>query len=81
MTRTLSILAAAALLALPAAQAEARSTRAPAKTQFAKIQSNPAIKARQNAMNDFSARMSRLDALMGVPTTTSVRSRSAEAGR
>jgi Ni/Co efflux regulator RcnB len=79
MTRTLTILAAAALLALPVAQAEARSTRAQVKTQLA--QSNPAIKARQNAMNDFSARMSRLDALMGVPGTTSVRSRSAEAGR
>lgn len=86
MTRTLTILAAAALLTSPVARAEARATRAPAKTQvakapLAKAQNNPAVKARQNALNDFSARMSRLDALMGVPATNSVRARSAEAGR
>jgi len=85
MTRTLTLLAAAALLALPVARAEARATRAPAKTQvtasLARARNNPALRARQNAMNGFSARMSRLDALMGVPAAASVRARSAEAGR
>jgi len=76
MIRTLTIAALAALLALPAAQAEARARHTPAKAQ-----PSAAIKARQNVMNDFNARMSRLDALMGVPSTSSVRARSAEAGR
>jgi hypothetical protein len=76
MTRSLTIAALAALLAVPAAQAEARARHATAKAQ-----PSAAIKARQNVMNDFNARMSRLDALMGVPSTSSVRARPAEAGR
>lgn len=76
MKRTLTLLSAAALLAVPVAEAQARPTRAPAKAQ-----TSAAIKARQNAMDGFSARMSRLDALMGVPRAASARSRSAEAGR
>ncbi|MBP2495666.1 outer membrane lipoprotein-sorting protein [Methylobacterium sp. PvP062] len=76
MTRSLTIAALAALLAVPAAQAEARARHATAKAQ-----PSAAIKSRQNVMNDFNARMSRLDALMGVPSTSSVRARSAEAGR
>ncbi|RUP18613.1 hypothetical protein [Methylobacterium sp.] len=76
MTRSLTIAALAALFAVPAAQAEARARHATAKAQ-----PSAAIKARQNVMNDFNARMSRLDALMGVPSTSSVRARSAEAGR
>lgn len=76
MTRSLTIAALAALLAVPAAQAEARARHATAKAQ-----PSAALKARQNVMNDFNARMSRLDALMGVPSTSSVRARSAEAGR
>lgn len=76
MTRSLTIAALAALLAVPAAQAEPRARHATAKAQ-----PSAAIKARQNVMNDFNARMSRLDALMGVPSTSSVRARSAEAGR
>ncbi|MHB2205987.1 hypothetical protein [Methylobacterium sp. CM6257] len=75
MTRTLTILSLAALLAATAV-AEARPVRAPAKPP-----ANAALKARQNAMDGFSARMSRLDALMGMPSTTAARSRSAEAGR
>ncbi|KAA0125641.1 hypothetical protein CIW48_00605 [Methylobacterium sp. P1-11] len=76
MTRTLTIAALAALLAVPAVQAEARARHTPAKAQ-----PGAAIKARQTVMNGFNARMSRLDALMGVPTTSSIRARSAEAGR
>lgn len=76
MTRSLTIAALAALLAVPAAQAEARARHATAKAQ-----PSAALKARQNVMNDFNARMSRLDALMSVPSTSSVRARSAEAGR
>ncbi|WCS22604.1 hypothetical protein LOK46_15500 [Methylobacterium sp. NMS14P] len=76
MTRTLTIAALAALLAVPAVQAEARPRHTPAKAQ-----PSAAIKARQTVLNDFNARMSRLDALMGAPSTSSVRARSAEAGR
>ena len=72
MKRTLTLLSAAALLAVPVAEAQARPTRA---------QTSAAIKARQNAMDDFSARMSRLDAQKGVPRAGSARARSAEAGR
>jgi outer membrane lipoprotein-sorting protein len=74
MTRTLTLAALALLLVAPAAQAG--PTRA-----HAKAQPNPALKARQAAINDFSARMTRLDRLMGVPSATGARSRSAEAGR
>jgi hypothetical protein len=74
VTRTLTIAALAALLVAPAAQA--RGIRA-----HAKAPPNAAIKTRQVAMDDFSARMSRLDRLMGVPSATGARSRSAEAGR
>jgi hypothetical protein len=76
MNRTLTIAALAALLASPAIQAEARARHVPAKAQ-----PSAAIKARQNVLNGFNARMSRLDALMGVPSTSSARARSAEAGR
>lgn len=38
----------------------------------------PSVKARQTAMDGFSARMSRLDALMGTPSVTRTRSASAE---
>ena len=76
MRRTLTTLAVAALLLGSAAQAEARTIRVPAKAP-----PSAAIKARQTAMNDFSARMCRLDRLMGLPSTPALRSRSAEAGR
>jgi phage terminase small subunit len=72
MTRIPTILSAVALAALSGLAAEARP---------AKPQPNPALKARASAMNDFQARMSRLDALMGVQPAARVRSRSAEAGR
>ena len=73
MIRILTIVCVAALLIAPAA--EARSTRSSVKEP-----STAALKARQTALNDFNARMSRLDRLMGVPSTTIVRSRSAQAG-
>ncbi|WP_457104265.1 hypothetical protein [Methylobacterium sp. P5_C11] len=76
MTRTLTIATLAALLAVSAVEAEARARHTPPE-----VQHNAAIKARQSVMNDFDARMSRLDALMGLPTARSVRARSAEAGR
>ncbi|RUP15623.1 MAG: hypothetical protein EKK43_05920 [Methylobacterium sp.] len=76
MKPTLTIAALAALLAVPTIQAEARPRQAAAK-----VQPSAALKARQTVMNDFNARMSRLDALMGVPKSSSVRARSAEAGR
>ena len=74
MTRTLAVLSLSALLAASAAEAR------PAH-HAAQPQPSAAIKARQTAVDDFNARMSRLDALMGVPSTRSLRSRSAEAGR
>ncbi len=74
MIRTLTLLSLAAFLAAPVA--EARPARDPAKPEL-----SAAIKARQSAMNDFSARMSRLDALMGMRPAAPVRVRSAEAGR
>lgn len=74
MARTLTLLPLLAFLAIPCAEAR------PAKTPARPIP-NAAIKARDTALRDFSARMSRLDALMGIPTATSARSRSAEAGR
>ncbi|MDP4004727.1 hypothetical protein [Methylobacterium sp. NEAU K] len=74
MIRILTFLPLAALLASPIA--EARPVRATAKPQI-----SAAIKARQSVMNDFGARMSRLDALMGTPSVSSPRSHSAEAGR
>ncbi len=76
MKRTLTTVAVGALLAHAAVAAEARPSRAPAKAP-----SSAALKARQSAMNDFNARMSRLDRLMGIPASAPVRSRSAEAGR
>ena len=74
MIRALTLLSLAAILVAPTA--EARSTRAHAKPA-----PNPAVKARESALNDFDARMSRLDALMGLSPKASPRSRSAEAGR
>ena len=74
MTRTLTLLALAAFLAAPVA--EARPARIPTTPGL-----GAALKARQVAMNDFSARMSRLDALTGARPATPVRTRSAEAGR
>jgi hypothetical protein len=74
MIRTRTLLSLAALLAAPVA--EARPGRPPAKPV-----PNAASKTREIALRGFNARMSRLDALMGVPSTTPVRSRSAEAGR
>ena len=71
MARTLTLLSLAALLVIPAA--EARPFRAPAKLVH--------NAARDTALRDFDARMSRLDALMGVSTAAPKRSRSAEAGR
>lgn len=73
MIRILTIVSVATLLIVPAA--EARSTRTSVKAPSA-----AALKARQNALDDFSARMTRLDRLMGVPSMTAVRSRSAQAG-
>jgi hypothetical protein len=74
MIRALTLLSLAAFLS--ASVAEARSARIHAKPQ-----SNPAIKARESVLRDFDARMSRLDALMGLSPKASPRSRSAEAGR
>ena len=74
MIRALTLLTLAALVIAPAA--EARPSRAPAQPV-----PNAAVKARQVVLKDFDARMSRLDALMGLPTKTAPRSRSAEAGR
>ena len=74
MARTPTLMFLAAFLAAPAA--EARPVRTPAKPVH-----NAAIKTRDVALRDFSARMSRLDALMGVPTAAPRRTRSAEAGR
>jgi hypothetical protein len=70
MARTLTLI----VFAAPAA--EARPARTPAKPLH-----NAAFKSRDTALRDFSARMSRLDALMGISTAAPVRSRSAEAGR
>ncbi|SDN18194.1 hypothetical protein SAMN05216360_106184 [Methylobacterium phyllostachyos] len=74
MARTLTLLTVATLLAAPIA--EARPARTPAKPEL-----SAAIKTRQGALRDFNARMSRLDALMGVSPATKTRARSAEAGR
>jgi hypothetical protein len=74
MIRALTSLSLAVLLLAPAA--EARSARTHAKPQ-----PNPAIKARESVLKDFDARMSRLDALMGLSPKVAPRSRSAEAGR
>lgn len=74
MARTLTLLTLVSCLVVPAA--EARPARAPAKPPL-----NAALKARNSALRDFDARMSRLDGLMGVQTAHAVRSRSAEAGR
>ncbi|SFL59664.1 hypothetical protein [Methylobacterium pseudosasicola] len=74
MIRALIVLPLATLLIVPAA--EARSARVHAKPL-----PNPAIKARESALKDFDARMSRLDALMGLSSKASPRSRSADAGR
>ena len=74
MARTLTLLTLIACFAIPVA--EARPGRAPAKPPL-----TTAVKARDTALRDFSARMSRLDALMGVPAAHTMRSRSAEAGR
>ncbi len=73
MTRTLSILALAALVALPGMSAEARPGRPAAKPQ-----PNAAIEARRSKMKGFDARMSRLDSLMGASARAS-RARSADA--
>jgi hypothetical protein len=81
MTRTSTILAVTGLMVLPITAVQARPARAPAKSQIARVETSAAVKTRQNALNDFTARMSRLDALMGVPATRPVRARSAEAGR
>lgn len=67
------ILAFGVVLALAPLAAEARPIH------HAKTQADPSAKARQAAMDGFSARMNRLDALMG--TTTSTRTRSASAER
>ena len=61
----------AALVAMPFA-AQARPAHQ------AKATVNPAAKARQAAMDGFSARMNRLDALMGASPTARTRSASAE---
>ena len=74
MARTLTLLTLAGLMAAPIA--EARPARALAKPDL-----SAAIKTRQGAMRDFNARMSRLDALMGVSPANVTRAHSAEAGR
>lgn len=74
MIRALTTISLAALLLAPAAQA--RPTRAQAQPS-----PSPAVKARQTALKDFDARMSRLDSLMGLSPRAAPRSRSAEAGR
>ncbi|MCJ2123080.1 hypothetical protein [Methylobacterium sp. J-077] len=74
MIRALTLFSLAAFLT--ASAAEARSARVHAKPL-----PNPAIKARESVLKDFDARMSRLDALMGLSAKTSPRSRSADAGR
>ena len=73
MIRSLTI--ASVAIVLIASAAEARSTR-----MHAQAPSTAALKTRQSALDAFSTRMSRLDRLMGVPPTTAVRSRSAQAG-
>ena len=74
MARTLTLLSLAAILAAPIAEAR------PVKT-VAKPELSAALKSRQGALRDFDARMSRLDALMGVSSPSVTRARSAEAGR
>ena len=74
MTRSLSIVSVAALIALSAAPADARPRHVTDKPQ-----SSAAVRARQAKVEAFSARMNRLDALMGKPTTATARSRSADA--
>jgi hypothetical protein len=71
MTSKSSLLALGAFLALAPAAAEARALH------HAKPTPAPAAKARQAAMDGFSARMNRLDALMGTSPTTRTRSASA----
>jgi len=74
MIRALTLLPLASLLLVSAA--DARSARVHAKPL-----PDPAVKARDTVVKDFDARMSRLDALMGLTPKASARSRSAEAGR
>jgi len=74
MIRALTLLPLASLLLVSAA--DARSARVHPKSL-----PNPAVKARDTVVKDFDARMSRLDALMGLTPKASARSRSAEAGR
>jgi hypothetical protein len=71
MMRSLRLLTLAALVAVPASYAQARPVRT-----VVKAPPNPALKAREAAMKGFTARMNRLDALMG---TGAGRSRSASA--
>lgn len=71
MTRKTAFFALGALLALAPLTAEARAIH------HAKPVPAPNAKARQAAMDGFSARMSRLDSLMGTRPATRTRSASA----
>lgn len=72
MTNLLRILTIGVALAVSPVIAQARPVH------HAKAVVNPAAKARQAAMDGFSARMNRLDALMGASPTARTRSASAE---
>jgi hypothetical protein len=71
MTGNIGLLTLGALLAVAPATAEARAAQA------AKPVPAPTAKARQAAMDGFTARMSRLDALMGARRVIRTRSASA----
>jgi hypothetical protein len=71
MTGKFGLLTLGALLALAPAAAQAQAVHA------AKPIPAPTAKARQAAMDGFTARMSRLDALMGARPATRTRSASA----
>jgi hypothetical protein len=75
MTRKTGLLALGALLALAPAVAQAR------EVHHAKAAPAPSAKARQAAMDGFTARMSRLDALMGTRPVARTRSASASDDR
>lgn len=66
------ILTFGVVLALAPLAAEARPVH------HAKADAGPSVKARRAAMDGFTARMNRLDALMGISPTTRTRSASAE---
>lgn len=66
------ILTFGVVLALAPLAAEARPIH------YTKTDASPSAKAKRAAADGFAARMNRLDALMGTPTTARTRSASAE---